>query len=198
MYRRALLLSGLCLLGCSKEPSIETYSIPKETSKAIIPGQPPSPQPQPTMAGGVNITSAEADTPTWSTPKDWVPQPLGSLKKGSWKVTDGNTGSAEVSVLVFPGDVGGDFKNVNRWRGQAGLEAWDEATFNANKKAITVDSHAGVLVVLESQKSDQAIIGAIVPVGSNSWYFKLMGARTVVLQQKEAFLTFLSSVSFPQ
>ena len=194
MYKEILLLTGLCLLGCSKEPTIQVYSIPKETSKAMVPGQPPAApqaQGQATMAGGVNISSAEADTPSWEVAQRWKPQPLGSLKKGSWEITNNSGGSAEVSVLVFPGDVGGDFKNVNRWRGQAGLEPWNKATFNANKQPISVGAFDGVLVVLESTDSNQAIIGAIVPAGDNSWYFKMMGTRALVLEQKEAFLAII-------
>jgi len=200
MYKGIILLTGLCLAGCSKEPAIEVYSIPKETSKAMIPGQPPAapqaPQ-QPSMAGGVNISSAEADTPSWVIAQNWKPLPLGSLKKGSWEITNNSGGSAEVSVLVFPGDVGGDFKNINRWRGQAGLKPWDKAAFDTKKQSISVGTFDGVVVVLESTESDQAIIGAIIPVGDNSWYFKMMGTRSLVLEQKEAFLAFLSSVSFP-
>lgn len=197
MHKGILLLTGLCLAGCSKEPAIEMYSIPKETSKAMIPGQPPAAPKQPSMAGGVNISSAEAGTPSWEIANNWKPLPLGSLKKGSWEITGNSGGSAEVSVLVLPGDVGGDFKNVNRWRGQAGLEPWDKVTFEAKKQPLSVGKFEGTMVILESPDSDQAIIGAIVPVGDNSWYFKMMGTRTLVLEQKEAFLTFLSSVSFP-
>lgn len=199
MFKRIVFILGsLYLSGCSKEPKIEVYSIPKEASKAMVPGQPPvpPPSPQPSMAGGVNITSAETETPTWSAPASWTEQPLGSLKKGAWDISIPSAGRAEVSALVFPGDVGGDFKNVNRWRQQAGLEPWDQATFNSHKQPITVDGYAGIRVLLESPDSEQAILGAIVPVGSNTWYFKMMGDRSVVLKQQDAFAAFLSSVSF--
>ncbi|TMB35869.1 MAG: hypothetical protein E6J61_01015, partial [Deltaproteobacteria bacterium] len=36
-------------------------------------------------------------------------------------------GHVEVSLTVLPGMAGGDLANVNRWRGQLGLSAIDDA-----------------------------------------------------------------------
>jgi hypothetical protein len=200
-FLKHLVWVSLFLSGCSKKPAIEVYTIPKETSKALIPSGHPvsqSPEAQPMLASTMNITAATTGTPSWSAPVTWKAQPLGTLKKGAWEITGDEGNKAEVSVLVFPGNVGGDFKNINRWRQQIGLPSWDEPTFRANNKPLIVDDHPGIVVVLAYPESAQAIIGAIVPVEDNTWYFKMMGEREVVLSQKEVFLTFLSSVSFPK
>jgi hypothetical protein len=42
----------------------------------------------------------------------------------------------------------------------------------------------------------QAILGAIIPVGKQSWFFKLTGDPAAVEPQREAFLEFVKSVTF--
>src|SRR5436309_1348724 len=71
----------------------------------------------------------------WTLPKDWTEVAPGEMRRASFRVKGGNGNEADVSVMVLPGNAGGDLNNVNRWRGQVGLAAiTDEAVAGLSEK----------------------------------------------------------------
>ena len=50
-----------------------------------------------------------------------------SARYATLAITGADGAKGELAVTHFPGDVGGDLANVNRWRQQIGLEPIDEA-----------------------------------------------------------------------
>jgi hypothetical protein len=109
-------------------------------------------------------------------------------------------GQAEVSVSMFPGDAGGELANVNRWRGQLGLEAIDEAALRKQATAIFPKDTRSILVDLrgvDARKQKPArLVGAIVPHGDQTWFYKLMGSEGVVEGEKGAFQKFVQTVNY--
>ena len=170
----ASLLLSLINLACSKQETVTQYDIPKESSLAQ--------------------QTQRFQTPKWQVPNDWIAQAPSSMRKGSWKVQQAN-GQAEISVLVFPGDVGGEIANINRWRAQIGLGPEDATALQQQLVSIKGGGHPGTLINM--RHSGKAIIGAIVPLGSGTWFFKMNGAAHVVTSQQQAFRQFLDSIQFP-
>ncbi|MEO0797214.1 MAG: hypothetical protein AAFX93_18830 [Verrucomicrobiota bacterium] len=205
----AAVVVGFMVVGCEPKPEVETYKVPKDqqepTAESVAQENVAPAQPTPPFAGasGSGMTAlpgmaAQAGafvTPEWQAPSGWTAQPLGSIRKGSWKVTRAN-GTADVSVTVFPGDVGGDLANVNRWRGQIGLSPVTQDKLASEMQHLDVgDAHAH-LVQLDGPKG-QSILGAIVPRGGGTWFFKMQGPTSLVNTERGSFSQFLSSVSFP-
>jgi hypothetical protein len=113
------------------------------------------------------------------------------MRKGSFAIK-GDSGEADLGITAFPGATGGLEANLNRWRGQVGLppQAPAEVTaavekFSANGLDFLVVDYAG---------GGNRLIGAIVPYGGNSWFFKLMGPDALVAAQKDNFRDFLHTV----
>lgn len=216
----------VALAGC-QEDEVQTYKVSKEAPKGWptqnhsrhTPGtqkgepignpaagaatQAPAPMTSAPNSGqmqalpGMAEQASQFDTPTWTAPKSWEPQPLGSMRKGSWLINkDGQ--SADVSVLVFPGDVGGDLANVNRWAQQVGAQALtpEELVKTKAQNPVSVDNHAGFLVNLEGP-AGKSIAGVILPYHGATWFFKMQGDTELVNEQAVAFRTFMSSVRFP-
>lgn len=106
---------------------------------------------------------------------------------------------AESFVVRLPKDSGSVISNVNRWRGQVGLEPVDDVA-QADPQAQTVGGEKGTLFDFTgkagSGESARRLVVALVPHGNDWWFFKLDGSSPAVAQQKGAFLEFLSSVSF--
>ncbi len=203
MHTYILLLSGIAtmtfLSGCKKETPVQVYTTQKEASIAAPTMMPPVASAASTSATLPDLGQATAgiDTPTWTPPGRWVPQPLDNIRKGSWKLTT-NDGVLNITAMAFPGDVGGDLANVNRWLGQIGLNLWDNSQFEINAKKIEVDGRASRYFILgEAGASTNAILGAIVPVGPVTWYFKLIGPTTLALAEKAHFEAFLQTIHFP-
>lgn len=191
-----LVLLFVVFSGCSKKNEITVYDVPKEGAKAIALA--PAKASDGMKAGGV--PGLEQSTqgfaiPKWKAPIDWEAQPLGSMRKGSFIVKNSKGESADISILVFPGDVGGFLANVNRWRQQIGLEGISMAELN-EFEAIEVSGEAGVLVDCENTATEVGVFGVMVPHAGATWYFKMSGNRQVVLEQKMQFREFLKTVSF--
>lgn len=202
MHTRILLLSGIAtiafLSGCKKEAPVQVYTTKKEAAVAAPTVMLPIASAASTTATLPNLGQATAgiDTPTWTPPVRWVPQPLDNIRKGSWKLTT-HDGVLDITAMAFPGDVGGDLANVNRWLGQIGLNPWDSNQLEANAKKIEIDGHTSRYVILgETGTSTNAILGAIVPVGPVTWYFKLIGPTTLALAEKAHFEAFLQTIHF--
>jgi hypothetical protein len=88
----------LALAGC-KDTHITTYRIPKEAPA------------RPVMAAAPN-----SDNVHWQAPAGWQERPGNGMRRASFQIAGADGAQADMAVTVFPGDVGGDLANVNRWR----------------------------------------------------------------------------------
>jgi hypothetical protein len=139
------------------------------------------------------------DHPAWTVPADWQPGQLAQFLIARYVIKGDNGANAAVNVSQLGGGGGGLAANVNRWRGQLGLAPLldDEIA-----KLPTVET-AGVKAVLADitgtdprSNKPARLVGAVVPIGDNTWFYKLMGDASVVGAQKEAFIKFVQSVKY--
>jgi hypothetical protein len=131
----------------------------------------------------------------WQAPADWKPKPATAIRKGSFTVSRAGA-EADMAITAFPGDVGGLAANVNRWRGQVGLEPVDASvlgtvteTFDSNGLQFTLVDVAGT-----TPSGQQRILAAIVPWKGGTWFFKMIGPAALVEDEKPAFVAFLRTV----
>jgi hypothetical protein len=203
---RALLASGLCLLLLSacRDREIASYRVPKEKDPEMpMPGAAAKAAAAAPMSGdamaNTAVTTAQGNDLTWTAPAAWKAKPASAMRKGSYAVTGENGAEADLSITAFPGDVGGDLANLNRWRGQIQLPplaASDLATATThadiNGLHVTVVDFAN-----PSAANAQRILGAIVPVQGATWFFKLTGPDALVAKEKPAFEEFLKTIKAP-
>lgn len=139
---------------------------------------------------------------SWSVPKDWTEEPPKPMRAASFAVkgSEGETGEVIVTQMdaSFFGSV---LDNINRWRGQVGLE---RIKSEQDSKAQTIKAGGKELKLYDfvgPKKDDQPARRILVTTminGPSIWFFKLQGPSTLLDQQKQAFLDFLSSVKFAQ
>lgn len=161
---------------------MSVYTVPKEDSQATAQVE----------------TSKPAREVTWTAPKDWEEQPATEMRQGSFLVHGGNGAKADVSVVAFPGDAGGDVANVNRWRGQINLPEIEDSALQKTAQKIDINGTPALLVAMD-EKSDgtgRKILAAILHRDDRTWFFKMMGNTPLVTAQKDEFITFLQSVRF--
>jgi hypothetical protein len=196
----ALPAIGLILLSSCRDPKIRNYRIAKETPP------PTAPSGMPGMSGMTLPAGPASAVPTpgihWQKPEGWQEQAGKSMRIGSFLIPGDEGRKAEVAITTFPGDVGGDFANVNRWRGQIQLPPITEAELSAAITSVDLPSGKFQLVDLTSTdplldgKYKARIYGAWLKQPERTWFFKLMGDADTVGAQHEALLTFLRSVEF--
>jgi hypothetical protein len=198
MRHRLLPLAAIALLGLTscRDSKITTYRVPKEKTPAM-PAAPAAAANAPgaTMAN-TTVTTANGPGLTWSAPAHWTAKAASAMRKGSYAITADSGETADLSITAFPGDVGGDLANVNRWRGQIQLPPLAAAELSGATAHLdvnglhltTVDFTGGPTAKL------QRVLGAIIPVGNATWFFKLSGPAALVGREQAAFATFLQTI----
>ena len=162
---------------------------------------PPSHPPIGGMNPGMPAASDVAgDKPSWTVPAGWQEGPLAQFLVAKYIITGADGASASVNVSSLAGDGGGLLANVNRWRTQLGLAPVAEAEV-ANLP--TIDASGGKAALIEFSGTDARtgqpaqLVGAVLPLNGQTWFYKLMGDAAVVAQQKAALIKFVQSAKYP-
>lgn len=141
---------------------------------------------------GTSVARAEGAGLAWTAPAHWKSKVTSSMRKGSFAVEDGAGAVADLAITAFPGDVGGDLANVNRWRGQLQLEPVTAADLGG---LISPVENPNVRVSLvDVVNGDQRLLAAFVPFNGATWFFKLTGPTALLTKEKDAFIAFLKTV----
>lgn len=190
----AALLTLLLAGGC-RDREITAYRAPKDPVETL-PGAPGGTAAAPgadTMAATAVPTGS--DSLVWTAPATWTAKPASAMRKGSYTIK-GDGGEADLSITAFPGDTGGLLANLNRWRGQVSLPPLTADQLDANREHVDLGAlHVDVVDFAGSANGKPTrIVGAIVPSGGETWFFKLMGPDALVAKEKPAFREFLNTV----
>ena len=157
---------AVAAIGCDRT-EVHSYRVPKSTESAtgadaLLAGgageNPSLPQRKP--AGGVS----------WSLPASWKEVPTTQ----QFRLATFDAGGVEVSVTAFPGAAGGVLANVNRWRGQIGLDPTDDAGL-AQLLTTSREGPTDVSLLSMEGKDGKVMLGAIiVPGDGQTWFVKAM------------------------
>ncbi|HLP76932.1 MAG TPA: hypothetical protein VK327_08430 [Candidatus Paceibacterota bacterium] len=202
----SLAVLSVTLAGCNQN-SAKVYSVPKETAaapataadSALPPGHPDTSGMG--MGSGMNMGMPSASRPklTYKTPEGWTESDPGSMRVASFKISkDGK--QADVSVIPLGGGAGGDVANVNRWRGQVGLEPAAEDDLKKAAQPVEVAGQPAELYDLDGKNPGNGepmrVLGVIQHRDEIAWFFKVSGDSEFVEAQKPALIEFLKSVKY--
>jgi len=178
-------LTLFCFPGCDNS-KIEVYRVEKEhdSQTAQIPE----------ASGG----SSGGGTVTWQAPANWEEQPSTGPRRGTFKIHGQNGGEAELSIIAFPGDVGGLLANINRWRGQIQLPPLAEPDLAQVVTPLPGSSRISFVDIVSADSikggKKSRILGGILPLDAETWFFKLSGPDEIVAARKDEFKKFLETV----
>ena len=129
----------------------------------------------------------------WTLPEGWTQSVASGVRTASLKPAV--AGHVEVSLTVLPGTAGGNLANVNRWRGQLGLSAIDDAAI-ASLRA-TVQSKAGAFAMYdftsEGQKKRRMIV-ALAVVEGGTLFVKMLGDVAPVGAARQEFISLVEGI----
>lgn len=211
-------LSALLLMatGCRRD-QVKVYQVssdqdlPQQTSpvtatnsNGLPPGHPGasmSANASAQMPSGMVPSDVQNAPPvTWTTPASWTSVPPSEMRAGSFKVAGEAGQTADVSIVPLPGMAGGDFANVNRWRGQAGLQAAPDDELQNSAQTVEAGGRPASLYDIAGQSSSTGrpvrILAAIQHRDGTTWFIKMIGDAGLVQQQEPAFIGFLKSLNF--
>jgi hypothetical protein len=170
-----------------------------KVAKAPAPAAPAAP-----VAAGMSGDVAPPPRPAggalrWTLPAGWTESEGGQMRFATLKPPPSVKGKIDASVVVLPGPAGGELANVNRWRGQIGLGAIDEAALAAARKVIR--TKAGPLRVYDftsDGKPRSRLVAGLTEAAGNTWFVKLTGDAEAVGAAREDFMKLLGSLSFDE
>jgi hypothetical protein len=150
----------------------------------------------PVVSAPVQAPALEKEKPQikWEVPKGWKSAPPSSMRYASFTVAGPGGGTADVSVSVFAGNGGGDLGNVNRWRGQAGLQPVAEGDLKS--LIVPLKTKDGDVLTVDLLGPTTHIVAGWAEIDGRSWFFKITGSDAVIAGEKEKFVKFLQSVQF--
>jgi hypothetical protein len=196
-----LLVPSVLILGACRDAEVAAYRVPKEQPDPLPPvltGELPMKASANDMANTAVPTATGSDL-TWTAPGEWKQKAVSAMRKGSYAIVGSDGAEADLSITAFPGNVGGDLANINRWRGQISLPPINEADLSSQTQHIDANGLHMTFVDFANTTGDkpQRVMGAIVPFGSATWFFKLSGPDVLVASQRETFLAFLQTIKPP-
>jgi len=163
----------------------------------LPPGHPP-------IGGDMNAPMMSSDAgsqikPAWTVPVDWHTVPPAQFLLAEYSIAGANENQAEVNVAELNGSGGGVLANVNRWRGQIGLDPVDET--GLARLTTTMNMTGGQATFVDMTGTDAngqptRLVAAIVPMGDATWFYKLMGDEKIVASQKDAFTKFVQTARY--
>jgi hypothetical protein len=163
--------------------------------------------PKPAMPGGMmppgmGMPSPHGAAPTDNTPiKESKPGESPFEKPPEWtevrpkqfQLARFTTGEGEQGAEIAISRAGGDrAANVNRWRGQLGLEPLSGEELNKTSQPFSVGSKMGELFEIIAE--DKAILGVMIPDEGQTWFVKLTGSTAVAKTERSRFEAFAKSL----
>ncbi len=208
---RLLLLPLVLLLPACRDAQVATYRVPAEKAEPLPPvltDQAPPPPAASGNAAGADAMASMANTavPTatgdglsWTAPAHWKPKPGSAMRKGSYAIVGEGGAEADLAITAFPGDVGGDLANINRWRGQISLPPIAAAELASATEHIDANGlHMTFFDIANSSgENPMRIVGVSIPYEGSTWFFKLMGPDALVAAERNAFRAFLQTIQPP-
>jgi hypothetical protein len=211
---RLVLLSLPLMIAACRDNKVDAYRVPKEkdftmpgataaSAPAAAPASAPASAPAATPGGmsgmpgmaGAPVAVAAGINLTWTAPAHWQAKEGSAMRKGTYSISGDAGATAELAITAFPGAVGGEFANVNRWRGQLSLPAISEGELaTAVTHLTTNDLTISFVDLVSTDAAPQRMLGAMVPFQGAVWFFKLLGPDALVAKEKAAFVEFLKTI----
>ena len=136
----------------------------------------------------------------WTAPASWSQLPNASaMRKATLKIprAAGDADDGELSVIAASGGVDA---NVQRWAGQFGGAKPTSESRTPNGLKVTVVSMKGTFsggmpgMGAGGPKENYMLLGAIVDLGEEQWFFKATGPEKTMTAAKKDFDAFVASL----
>ena len=148
-----------------------------------------------------NITSYKIKKPSaiilkWIAPKTWQEIPPGKMLLASFNAFDSKNKSIDISISMFPGNVGGTEGNVNRWRKQINLSPQNSEQISKYIQPVVLPLLGDAeIVFLKNNENNKSIKTIIIPNQNGQTIFiKMIGNLDSILELQSDFDLFYQSI----
>jgi len=185
-------------------------SVRVKPAAAVDPTQMPAGHPPVDVAQNDNAAGAASDPDAagaagqaagvrWSTPDGWHAHPgNGSFRVASFHV-GAEPAAAEVTITRFAGGAGALLPNINRWRGQLGLDPIGAVAEQTLDTVEVGNARAELLDLSDSETDDPGrarMLVVLLARNDTAWFVKMTGPHDVLEAQRRVFVDFARSLRF--
>ncbi|MCC6545612.1 hypothetical protein IT570_00475 [Candidatus Sumerlaeota bacterium] len=169
IFLPAIFLGVILISGCDRE-EITVTNIPKGSEKIV--------------AASASAQAAEASPPAasaavpdvlriWRLPEGWSEVPSTTPMRLATIRVEGLGGEpVEVAVTSFPGEVGGELANVNRWRSQLELPPVEAKDVDAALRRFSHEGYRGYFLRIEGTKGVMLAGGVYGEQEARMWFVR--------------------------
>lgn len=155
---------------CKKKGEIQHYRVAKTS---------PAETPSPTTALQPSTPQTQTPAYNWTLPEGWSAQAASGMRLATI-IIPSESGELQASLTEFGGDLAG---NVNRWRGQIGLDPLPADQVLPSLETVQTGLGPGYITTLiHPDKPEQAMLAAIIPRPSGTSVFVKVTAPASSLQ----------------
>ena len=103
-----------------------------------------------------------------------------------------------ISLILLAGDGGGIVPNINRWRGQLGLEP--QLLPEIESSMVDHEGELGTYKIINivNNQNNTAFLAAIIPLGEQTLFAKLSVDVSGIAEVESDFVEFCSSIHFTE
>lgn len=188
---RVLFCAVLVVVSGCRNDQVREYSVPKEQAPVMPPA-----------GGGMGMGSrsaapAASERPEWTLPASWQERP-GEGMRYATLVVDATAPPLEIRVTPLGLAARDPLGNINRWRGQIGLEPVSQEQLPKVARSEQINGRAADLVDMTGPAANgepaMRMLAAIVPGDESVWFFLLAGPADRVAKHAKDFDRFIHSV----
>lgn len=122
-------------------------------------------------------TEPEADEATdhgfpWAVPEGWAFDETPRQMRIATYMAPTDSGQQEVAVTRFPGRVGGELANINRWRGQMGLAPITQGELEDQIERFSAEGYDGYQVRIDSDRGVMLAAGVFDESVEQTWFVR--------------------------
>jgi hypothetical protein len=139
---------------------------------------------------------------TYDVPDGWSVKAPSRMVLLAFQIGQPPETMADMAASAFPGDVGGQLANINRWRRQVGLGPVDPEAAKDFITELEVSglpawqvSFTGPLSASKVGEPVRMVVTAVFHDGK-TWFFKLVGAESAVAGEMQNYGAFLKTLKF--
>ena len=122
----------------------------------------------------------------WMVPSDWKLDETPRQMRIATYMAPTSEGDQEVAVTRFPGRVGGELANINRWRGQMGLSPINESELEENIERFTSDGFDGYQLRIESDRGAMLTAAVFDESTNQTWFVRTTLSNADLADQLES------------
>lgn len=175
--------------------SLASGGVPAAPAPAPAPAADAAPMPA-DPHGVTGAAPAESGALQWMAPEGWQDGGERMMREVTYEM-----GETECYIAVLPGDAGGVEANINRWVGQMGQPALDEAAIAAlpkiallGQQAPLVESAGDFTNMRGESIANYKMLGSLVATDTHMIFVKMTGPAAEVDAQRENFIAFCASI----